>query len=226
MFDRFNSSMAAFQTFRRAFMKTILQINASLFSAAGQSSRLADEFVAALRAAHPGVRVIVRDLAKDPIPHLDAERFGAFLSRPEARSPAQQAVLEESDALIDELRRADIVVIAAPMYNFGVPSQLKAWLDHVARAGVTFRYTERGPVGLLTGKRAYVISTRGGSYAGSGNDHETPYLRQFLGFLGIDDVEFVYAEGLAVSEASRQNALEAARAALRSLAPRSLAAAA
>jgi len=186
---------------------TLLQLNTSLFSSAGQSSQLADRFVAGMKAAHPDVHVVVRDLAREPIPHLTAERFQAFLAEPEARSIEQQAVVEASDALIAELQAADVIVIGLPMYNFGVPSQLKAYFDHVARAGSTFRYTEDGPVGLLTGKKAYVFATRGGLYAGTPRDSETAYVRQFLAFLGITDVEFVYAEGLAISDASRQAAL-------------------
>src|SRR3989475_12540115 len=137
-------------------MKTLLQIRSSIFSNDGQSSRLAERFVARWRASNPGSKVIVRDLAKEPIPHLDATRFGAFLAKPEERTPAQKAVVDASDALIDELKRADVIVVGAPMYNFNIPSTLKAYFDHVARAGVTFRYTEKGPVGLLTGKKAYV----------------------------------------------------------------------
>ena len=186
---------------------TLLQINTSLFSNAGQSTRLADQFVAGRRAADAGLDVVVRDLARDPVPHLTAERFQAFLARPEERTDAQRAIVAESDALIDELRRADIVVIGLPMYNFGVPSQLKAYFDHVARAGVTFRYTDKGPVGLLGGKKAYVFATRGGLYAGTPRDLETGYVRQFLGFVGISDVEFVYAEGLAISESSKRASL-------------------
>ena len=186
---------------------TLLQINTSLFSNAGQSSRLADRFVAGLKAAGPDLEVVVRDLAREPVPHLTAERFQAFLAKPEARSAEQQAIVASSDALIRELQVADVVVIGLPMYNFGVPSQLKAYFDHVARAGVTFRYTESGPVGLLTGKKAYVFATRGGLYAGTARDSETAYVRQFLAFVGIADVEFVYAEGLAISDASKQAAL-------------------
>ena len=109
--------------------------------------------------------------------------------------------------MIRELEAADTIVIGLPMYNFGVPSTLKAYLDHVARAGVTFRYTETGPVGLLTGKKAYVLATRGGRYAGTPSDGESAYVRQFLAFLGIADVEFVYAEGLAISDAARKASL-------------------
>ena len=191
-------------------MKTLLQINASLFSSAGQSSRLADAFVAEWRRLNPAGRVIERDLAKAPVPHLTAERFQAFLSKPEARSPEQEAVLGFSSALIEELKAADVVVLGLPMYNFGVPSTLKAYFDHVARAGATFRYTEKGPIGLLTGKKAYILATRGGKYAGSPLDLETGFVRQFLQFVGIEEVEFVYAEGLAVDDVTRQAALNTA----------------
>ena len=154
----------------------------------------------------------MRDLALEPIPHLDAGRFGAFLAKPGERSAAQQAVIEHSDALIDELGRADVVVLGLPMYNFGLPSTLKAYFDHVARAGVTFRYTEKGAVGLLTGKKVYVFSARGGLYAGTSRDTQTPYVRDILAFLGMDDIEFVYAEGLAISEASKQQGIARAHA--------------
>ena len=193
-------------------MTTLLQLNSSLFSAGGQSSRLAQEFVEEWRASHPGAGLIVRDLARSPVPHLDAERFGAFLAKPDSRSPQQRAVIDYSNELIDELRRADVIVLGLPMYNFGVPSTLKAYFDHIARAGETFRYTEKGAVRLLTGKKAYVFATRGGKYAGTGLDLETGYVRQFLAFIGIDDVEFIYAEGLAIGDA--QAALNAAREAI------------
>ena len=158
--------------------------------------------------------MLLRDLARDPVPHLDAERFGAFLAEDEARDAKQKSVVAYSDRLIDELRRADVIVIGLPMYNFGVPSMLKAYFDHIARAGVTFRYTEKGAVGLLTGKKTYVFAARGGRYAGTPSDTQTGYVRQFLAFLGIEDVEFVYAEGLAIGEASKQTALTQARRAI------------
>jgi len=204
-------------------MSTLLQLNTSLFSTGGQSSRLADEFVAGWRASHPGSKVIVRDLARDPVPHLSAERFQAFLAKPEERTPDQRAVVDYSDTLIDELRRADVIVLGLPMYNFGVPSTLKAYFDHIARVGVTFRYTEKGPVGLLNGKKVYVFATRGGVY--QGGDNETAFVRQFLNFLGLADVEFVYAEGLAISDAAKQAGLAQAQVAIRRLtAPEALAA--
>ena len=197
----------------------ILKLNSSLYSEAGQSSQLATQFVAALRDRAPAAQVFERDLAREPVPHLDAARFQAFLAKPEERTAEQRAVAEYSDALIAELRDADVIVLGLPMYNFGVPSQLKAYFDHVARAGVTFRYTEKGPVGLLTGKKAYVFATRGGAYAGTARDTQSAYVRDFLAFLGIGEVEFVYAEGLAMGPAPREAALAQARAAIQNLAP-------
>jgi FMN-dependent NADH-azoreductase len=206
-------------------MSTLLQLNTSLFSGDGQSSRLAEQFVADWRAGHPHGEVIVRDLARDPVPHLTAERFQAFLAQPGERTPAQRAIVAASDALIDELRRADVIVLGLPLYNFGVPSTLKAYFDHVARAGVTFRYTAAGPEGLLTGKRAYVFAARGGRYRGTSADHQTGFVRQFLNFVGIDDVEFVYAEGLAISPAAKEASLAQAAQAIRRLNAPQLAAA-
>jgi len=196
-------------------MKTILQVNTSILGNEGQSTRLADEFVAGLE----GRKLIVRDLASEPVPHLDAERFGAFIAPKEKRNERQEQIVAYSDKLISELKQADVIVLGLPMYNFGVPSTLKAYFDHVARAGVTFRYTEKGPVGLLTGKKAYVMATRGGFYEGTPLDTQTAYVRDFLAFLGITDVEFVYAEGLAISEASKAAALAKARISLQQLVP-------
>lgn len=195
-------------------MPTLLQIKSSLFSTDGQSSRLADRYVGAWHAAHPDGHVIVRDLAREPVPHLDAERFGAFLARPEQRTDGQRAVVAYSDALIDELRQATEIALAVPLYNLGIPSTLKAYFDHVARAGVTFRYTDQGPIGLLAGRKVIVFAARGGTYAGTPRDTQTGYLRNFLAFIGLTDVEFVYAEGLAISEASRNQALAAANSAI------------
>jgi FMN-dependent NADH-azoreductase len=198
-------------------MKT-LQINSSIFGAGGQSTQLADRFVSGL-----GGTVTVRDLAKEPVPHLDAGRFGAFLAKPDARTPEQRAVVEYSDRLIGELRDADTVVLALPMYNFGAPSTLRAYFDHLARAGVTFRYTEKGAVGLLTGKKVYVFVTRGGVY---GEKHaHADYVRDFLAFLGMTDVTFVYAEGLAMGDVPRETGLASARSHIQKLHQESLIAA-
>lgn len=197
-------------------MKTLLKVQASLFGGSSQSSKLADRFVATWLERNPGGRVITRDLAATPVPHLTAERFTAFASKIDQRTTDQQAVLNYSDELIAELKSADTVVLAVPMYNFSVPSTLRAYFDHIARAGVTFRYTATGPQGLLQGKQAYVFVTRGGFYDGA-NDTQTPYLRQFLGFIGIGDVQFVYAQGLAISEESRDKNLNAALTAIADL---------
>jgi FMN-dependent NADH-azoreductase len=187
-------------------MTTLLQINASINN--GQSSQLASQFVAAFRARHPEAKILVRDVAAaEPVPHLTAERFGAFVTKADERSAAQHAVVAYSDTLIDELQQADVIALGLPMYNFGVPSQLKAYFDHIARAGVTFKYTENGPVGQLSGKKVYVFAARGGLYAGTPMDTQTSYVRDFLRFLGMTDVEFVYAEGLAISPQSKEAGL-------------------
>jgi len=196
----------------------ILQIKSSVFNGNGQSSRLADEFVARLHEQDLEAELIQRDLVADPVPHLDGARAGAFFAKPEERGPEQRAVIAYSDALIDELRGADVLVLGLPMYNFGIPSTLKAYFDHVARSGHTFRYTEKGPEGLLKGKKAVIFAARGGLYAGTPKDTQTGYVRDFLAFLGIEDVEFVYAEGLAMGEAPRKQALDTAAARVRVLA--------
>jgi FMN-dependent NADH-azoreductase len=189
-------------------MTTLLQLNASINNSNGQSSQLADQFVAGFRETHPETKIIVRGVAAaEAVPHLDAERFGAFITKPEERSNAQHAVVAYSDALIAELQQADVIVLGLPMYNFGVPSQLKAYFDHIARAGLTFRYTDKGPEGLLAGKKVYVFAARGGLYAGTPMDTQTSYVRDFLRFLGMTDVEFVYAEGLAISPQSKEAGL-------------------
>lgn len=194
-------------------MTTLLQINASINNGNGESSRLAKQFVAAFHKRHPKAAIVVRDVAAaEPVPHLTAERFGAFITKPENRSAAQQAVVSYSDTLIDELRQADVIVLGLPMYNFGVPSQLKAYFDHIARIGVTFEYTEKGPVGKLTGKKVYVFAARGGVYEGTPMDTQTSYVRDFLRFLGMSDVEFIYAEGLNMGPQSKQTALTKAEA--------------
>lgn len=198
---------------------TLLQINASLNNGNGQSTQLAQQFVAAFRTRHPDAKIVVRDVAAaDPVPHLDAERFAAFTTKPAERSARQRAVVAYSDALIDELRQAEVIVLGLPMYNFGVPSQLKAYFDHIARAGVTFNYTDKGPAGMLTGKKVYVFAARGGLYAGTPMDTQTRYVRDFLGFIGLSDVEFVYAEGLAISPQSREAGLAKAAAEIARLA--------
>ena len=193
-------------------MTTLLQINSSIHNGHGQSSQLAEHFVAAYRKRNPDTRFVKRDLAgADEVPHLTAERFSAFTTKPEDLSAAQRAVLAYSDQLIGELKAADVIVLGLPWYNFGVPSQLKAYFDHITRAGVTFRYTANGPQGLLTGKKVYVFATRGGHYAGTPIDTQTNFVRDILRFVGITEVEFVYAEGLSRGSETRDASLSKAR---------------
>lgn len=199
-------------------MKTLLHINTSLFADEGQSSALAARYVARWRAAHPDGRVIERNLAEHPVAHLDAERFQAFLSDEDQLNPTQRLARAESDTYINELRAADAVVIGLPMYNFGVPSMFKAWIDHVARAGVTFRYTENGPEGLLEDRKVMVFAARGGVYRGTPMDTQTDYVTHVLNFIGIRDIEFVYAEGLALGDDAQRNALDAAHSVIDSMA--------
>ncbi|MEN5093218.1 FMN-dependent NADH-azoreductase [Pseudomonas protegens] len=177
-------------------MSRVLIIESSARQQDSVSRQLTQTFIQQWQAAHPGDSISVRDLARNPVPHLDANLLGGWMKPAEQRSAAEQDSLQRSNELTEELLAADVLVMAAPMYNFAIPSTLKAWLDHVLRAGVTFKYTDTGPQGLLTGKRAYVLTARGGIYAGSSADHQEPYLRQVMGFIGIHDVEFIHAEGL------------------------------
>ncbi|RPI47502.1 MAG: FMN-dependent NADH-azoreductase [Betaproteobacteria bacterium] len=186
-------------------MNTLLHLSSSIYSGGGESSRLARAFVDAWMARNPRATLIERDLALEPVPHLDAARFRAFSVPAAQRTETQQAVVEYSDRLIGELKCADAIVLGLPMYNFGIPSTLKAYFDHVARAGVTFRYTDKGSVGLLTGKRAFVFAARGGRYGDA--DPQADYVRNFLRFLGIEPVRFVLAEGLALGEEVKRESL-------------------
>src|SRR5512138_490310 len=174
----------------------ILQINASARREGANSTRVADSIVARLQAKHPAHALTLRDLAIDPHPPLDESALGALFTPAGDRTAAQRERVALDDALIAEVQAADVIVLGVPMYNFGVPAQLKNWIDAIARNGVTFRYTEKGPEGLLAGKRVYVGLARGGRYRGTEADSQVPYLRTVLGFLGMSEVHFVYAEGL------------------------------
>ena len=180
-------------------MPTILQLNNSLFSDDGKSSSLANSFVEQLRIRQPDTRVIRRDLTRNPVPHLTAECFTAAITPPEKRTSAQVKAAALADTLVSELMETDMLVIGSPTYNFSITSSLKSWFDHVARAGTTFRYTEKGPVGLLSMK-VYVFISSGGFYKGMDTDFQTQYIRHFLNFLGINDVEFTYLEGASMGD--------------------------
>jgi FMN-dependent NADH-azoreductase len=190
-------------------MTTLLKVQSSLFSKQGQSSALTDLFAEQWLKQNPGGQIVTRNLASEPVPHLDQQRFGALTTPEDQRSEQQQLIVAYSDTLINEIKNAEMLVLGVPMYNFSVPSVLRAYFDHIARAGVTFRYTAKGPEGLLTGKKAIVFITRGGYY---GDDHsQSEYIRQFLGFLGITDVQIVHAEGLGISEEAKFKGLSEAR---------------
>jgi FMN-dependent NADH-azoreductase len=193
----------------------ILQVNSSPRAwsdgQGSQSTRLGNELVERLAAANPHSAVTVRDLTRAPHPALDEAALGALFTPAESRTPEQAARVALDDVLIAELQAADVVVLGVPMVNFGVTSQLKNWLDAVARARVTFQYTANGAEGLLTGKKVYAVLTRGGVHRDTERDTQVPYLRTMLGFLGMKDVEFVYAEGLALGPDAQERALEAAR---------------
>ncbi|MBS3955886.1 MAG: NAD(P)H-dependent oxidoreductase [Methylomicrobium sp.] len=191
-------------------MATLLQINSSIFSSGGHSSQLANDFVSTWLTLNPDTQVKVRDLATEPLPHLDAQRVSAFFASPGDRTPEQKRFVIESDTLINEIKQSNVIVIGLPMYNFGIPSTLKAYFDQIARAGLTFRYTENGPEGLLTDKKVFVFATRGGKYAGTPLDSQTTYVRDFLNFLGISEIEFIYAEGLNMGEEMKDKALATA----------------
>lgn len=188
----------------------ILQINSSVRGTASASTRLATRIVARLQQLQPGAALQVRDATQQPI--LDEAALGALFVPAAARSSAQAARVAVDDATIAEVQAADVVVIGVPMYNFGVPVQLKAWIDAIARAGGTFRYTANGPEGLLTGKKVFVALARGGLYRDTPADSQVPYLQSVLGFLGMRDIRFVYAEGLAMGEEVAAKALDAAEA--------------
>jgi FMN-dependent NADH-azoreductase len=189
----------------------ILQINSSARADASHSTRLAGSLVERLRATHPEASLTVRDLGRTPHPQLDESALGALFTPAEQRTPEQAARVALDDALIAEIQAADVVVLGVPMYNFGVPAQLKNWIDAIARVRVTFAYTDKGPVGLLTNKKVYVALTRGGLYRNTPADTQVPYLKTLFSFLGMTDVQFVYAEGLAMGAEAEQQALASAQ---------------
>lgn len=176
----------------------ILQINGAARSNGANSTKLADSITTRLKAKYPQATVEVRDLAANPHPMLDEAALGALFTPADQRTPEQAARVALDDALIAQVQSADVIVLGVPMYNFGIPVQLKTWIDAIARAGVTFQYTANGPEGLIKGKKVYLALARGGMYRDTPNDSQVPYLKTVLGFLGMTDVECVYAEGLAM----------------------------
>lgn len=195
-------------------MAQVLHINSSVRNNGSISRQLTGEFIAQWKTAHPDDVIVERDLAAKPIPHLTEQMMGAFFTPAEQRSPDQAATVTLSDQLVEELLASDVIVIGAPMYNFSVASSLKAWIDHVARAGLTFNYTANGPVGLAKNKKVYVFTSRGGVYSqgpGKAMDFHETYLRGVLGFLGMDDVTFIHTEGLSTGGEDAERAVELSR---------------
>lgn len=190
----------------------ILQINASARREGANSTLLANDIVAHLQSEHAQATTTVRDLATTPHPVLDEAALNALFTPAQERNAEQIARVALDDALIAEVQQHDVIVLGVPMVNFGVPVQLKAWIDAIARAGVTFRYTENGPEGLLRDKKVYVALARGGIYRNTGNDSQVPYLKSVLGFLGMTDVRFIYAEGLAMGPEAASRGFAQARA--------------
>lgn len=179
----------------------ILVVSSSANGDASVSNGLVTRFVDSVQSANPAAHIALRDVGANPLPHLTAETVAAIKGEP--ATPAELKARALSDSLVEELQQADVVVIASPMYNFGMSSTLKAWFDHVLRAGVTFRYTEAGPEGLLKGKKTIVIESRAGFYSegpGGAMDGQEPHIRTLLGFVGLDDVTYVRAEKLAFGQ--------------------------
>lgn len=204
-------------------MTNVLIIDSAATGDASVSRRLGRELEALLRGRGP-VRIVRRDVGDDPVPHLNARTTPAIRGG-EAGTDEGREALALSDALIAELKAADLIVIGAPMYNFGMASTLKAWFDHVARAGITFRYSAAGPEGLIKGKKTIVIESRAGLYSegpAAAMDGQEPHLRTLLGFIGLDDVSFVRAERLAFGPEAAEASIEAALAELRALADEQL----
>lgn len=199
----------------------ILQLNTSarLFenNQGSISTRLANELVDKLLATEPGAKLSVRDLARQPHPMLEELALQALYTPADQRSPEQAARVAMDDQLIAEVQAADVLVLGVPMYNFGISAQLKNWIDAIVRARTTFRYTENGVEGLLTGKKVYVLLSRGGKYRDQATDSQVPYLRTVLGFVGMRDIEFIYAEGLAMGPEAEAAGLAEARAQIEAL---------
>jgi len=193
-------------------MKTLLLVHASPRGEASDSRRLAERFAEDFARTH-GAQIVRRDLSAAPVPHLDGATIGAMFTPADALTPAQSDLLTLSNAIVSELSAADYLVISSPMYNYAIPSVLKAWVDHFVRAGLTFRYTERGPEGLLQDRPTWLILTRGGLYSGPETaplNHQDTYLTSILSFIGISSVTTVVAEGLAYGPDAASTALAGA----------------
>jgi FMN-dependent NADH-azoreductase len=182
-------------------MTRILAVTSSPAGENSKTTGLVNKFVDGWTSRSEDVDIDIRNVGATPPPHIDAEMIGSYYTAPDERSDAQQSAIAYSDELVDELISADVVVIGAPMHNFGITSSLKTWFDHITRVGRSFRYTENGPEGLLKDKKIYVITAAGGNYSKNSPvhamDHQTPLLKTMLGFIGLNDVTFIHAYGVA-----------------------------
>lgn len=188
--------------------KQVLRVDSSIFGSNGHSSQLSDHLIEKLKQDGP-VNIVKRDLNAEPLPHLTLDIVNAIGTAENERDTQQREWAEKADQVIAEVKQADIIILTAPMYNFSVPSSVKAWMDYLARAGETFRYTEHGPEGLLTNKKVFVVSSRGGLHFGKASDTQTDFVNTFLNFVGLSDIEWIYAEGLAMSDHKDQSITEA-----------------
>ena len=193
-------------------MKRILFIHSSLFEDDSASTKIGQSLVEQIVAANPGSKVTRVDLAKSDLPHLDTAEFRSWSLAEEDRDETQRTLASRSDQLIDQLISSDVLILGVPMYNLGIPSTLKAWIDRVSRAGKTFRYTAQGPQGMVEGMQAYLVFARGGIYRDTQLDTQTGYLVSVLGLMGITAVESIYAEGLNMGQETRNNSMASAMA--------------
>ena len=185
----------------------ILAIQTGIFGENSNSTLMVSKLVKQLQSQHANSSLVTRDLTAAPLPYFDAHVAMALNSEPATRNAEQQAIVDLSNELIEEIKAADVIVLGVPMYNFGIPAQMKSWFDLLARVGITFKYTEKGPVGLLENKPVYVAAARGGIHQGTASDSQTPYIQTILGFLGLSDVRIVYAEGLNMGDEAKASSL-------------------
>lgn len=190
----------------------VLLITSSIFGEGGQSRALAESFKSAI--AGRDVTLTERNVVEQPLPHLTGAEMMSWMTDPAEHSAEQRELARYSDELLEEVEASDVLVLAVPLYNLGIPSQLKSWFDRILRAGKTFKYTENGPVGLLEGKSALILAARGGMYAGTELDSQTPHLRHMLGLIGIKDVDVIYAEGLNMGDERKHQSLDEAKRAI------------
>lgn len=190
--------------------KTVLHIDSSIRGNDSDSRSLSSRFISQWRVARPADSIQERDIVTNALPHIDATLLSGLFTNEADRNDEMIAALSRVDTLVNEFLEADVIVIGAPMYNFGIPSTLKSWIDHISQAGRTFRYTENGPKGMAKGKTVFILSTRGGIYDNSPMDHQVAYLKTVFSFLGIEDIQVIQAEGLNLSPESRERSLAAA----------------